>query len=163
MAEKSCEESCEKSSIFDRKLLSKKLLVHAHYGAKEVLCTGGLVERGGVLVQNSSLTPPPACATKKDHAAPFLIGCCANNAKTANKPHAFDHDTRAPSASHQSAWHSIWRYPARRLHCQSISRKTSWTHWRSSQTRTEVRRSTRQPTHTEINHTDKPSSYASSK
>ena len=41
---------------------------------------------------------------------------------------------KAPSSSHQPVWHSIWRYPTKRLRCQLNSRKTSWTHLRSSQT-----------------------------
>ena len=49
-------ESCEKSesfvATFGRKLWSITLFLHARYGAMKVLCTG-LVEFGGVLVENS--------------------------------------------------------------------------------------------------------------
>ena len=49
-------ESCEKSesfvATFGRKLRSVTLFFHARYGAMKVLCTG-LVEFGGVLVENS--------------------------------------------------------------------------------------------------------------
>ena len=52
-------ESCEKSesfvATFGRKLWSKTLFLHARYGAMKVLCTG-LVEFGGVLVENSKGT-----------------------------------------------------------------------------------------------------------
>ena len=49
----------------------------------------------------------PHKPTRREHAAPSL-----------HTPH----DTQAPSASHQLVWHSIWRYPTKRLHCQLISR-----------------------------------------
>ena len=49
-------ESCEKSesfvATFGRKLWSITLFLQARYGAMKVLCTG-LVEFGGVLVENS--------------------------------------------------------------------------------------------------------------
>ena len=52
-------ESCEKSesfvATFGRKLWSITLFLHARYGAMKVLCTG-LVEFGGVLVENSKGT-----------------------------------------------------------------------------------------------------------
>ena len=52
-------ESCEKSesflAIFGPKLWSITLFVHGRYGAMKVLCTG-LVEFGGVLVDNSKGT-----------------------------------------------------------------------------------------------------------
>ena len=52
-------ESCEKSesfvATFGRKLRSITLFLHARYGAMKVLCTG-LVEFGGVLVENSKGT-----------------------------------------------------------------------------------------------------------
>ena len=49
----------------------------------------------------------PQKPTRREHAASSL-----------HTPH----DTQAPSASHQLVWHSIWRYPTKRLHCQLISR-----------------------------------------
>ena len=54
---------------FGRELLSISLLLHAHYGAKKVLCTG-LVECGGVLVQIKKIRHPPQ-AHKKRTRGPF--------------------------------------------------------------------------------------------
>ena len=111
--------------------LGQTLFAHARYGAMKVLCTG-LVECGGVLVQNSNLRSPPREA-KKSNTQP--LSRTLNVARCTQR--------KAPSSSHQPVWHSIWRYPTKRLHCQSNSRKTSWTHLRSSQTCLEVRRSVR--------------------
>ena len=67
-------ESCEKSesfmATFGRKLSSITLFVHARYGARKVLCTG-LVECGGVLVQNSKVQVTPTRGQKIEHAAPL--------------------------------------------------------------------------------------------
>ena len=67
-------ESCEKSesfvATFGRKLWSITLFVHARYGAMKVLCTG-LVECGGVLVENSKAQVTPTRGQKIKHAAPL--------------------------------------------------------------------------------------------
>ena len=80
-------ESCEKSesfvATFGRKLWSITLFLHARYGAMKVLCTG-LVEFGGVLVENSKGTHSwrfstwkkkaqvtPTRGQKIEHAAPL--------------------------------------------------------------------------------------------
>ena len=67
-------EGCEKSesfvATFGRKLSSITLFVHARYGATKVLCTG-LVECGGVLVQNSKAQVTPTRGQKIEHAAPL--------------------------------------------------------------------------------------------
>ena len=67
-------ESCEKSesfvATFGRKLWSITLFLHARYGAMKVLCTG-LVEFGGVLVQNSKVQVTPTRGQKIEHAAPL--------------------------------------------------------------------------------------------
>ena len=67
-------ESCEKSesfvATFGRKLWSITLFVHARYGAMKVLCTG-LVECGGVLVENSKAQVTPTRSQKIKHAAPL--------------------------------------------------------------------------------------------
>ena len=46
------------------------LFVHARYGARKVLCTG-LMECGGVLVQNSKVQVTPTRRQKLEHAAPL--------------------------------------------------------------------------------------------
>ena len=53
-------------ATFGRKLSSIALFVHARYGARKVLYTG-LVECGGVLVQNSKVqvTPTRKCIAEK--------------------------------------------------------------------------------------------------
>ena len=53
-------------ATFGRRLSSITLFVHARYGASKVLCTG-LVECGGVLVQNSKfqVTPTRKCIAGK--------------------------------------------------------------------------------------------------
>ena len=146
-------ESCEKSesflATFGPKLWSITLFVHARYGAMKVLCTG-LVEFGGVLVENSKAQ----CFIRYSQLTFFNL-----KKKSSGHPHPRPKNrTRSPSparptwhAAHnakrparpnnQYVWHSIWRYPTKRLRCQSNSRKTSWTHLRSSQTCWEVRRS----------------------
>ena len=67
-------ESCEKSesfvATFGRKLWSITPFVHARYGAMKVLCTG-LVECGGVLVENSKVQVTPTRGQKIEHAAPL--------------------------------------------------------------------------------------------
>ena len=67
-------ESCEKSesfvATFGQKLSSITLFVQARYGARIVLCTG-LVECGGVLVQNSKVQVTPTRGQKIEHAAPL--------------------------------------------------------------------------------------------
>ena len=67
-------ESCEKSesflATFGPKLWSITLFVHARYGARKVLCTG-LMECGGVLVQNSKVQVTPTRGQKIEHAAPL--------------------------------------------------------------------------------------------
>ena len=67
-------ESCEKSesflATFGPKLWSITLFVHARYGARKVLCTG-LMECGGVLVQNSKVQVTPTRGQKIEHAAPI--------------------------------------------------------------------------------------------
>ena len=57
-------------AIFGRKLSSITLFVHARYGARKVLCTG-LMECGGVLVQNSNVQVTPTRGQKIEHAAPL--------------------------------------------------------------------------------------------
>ena len=51
-------------------LSSVTLFVHARYGARKVLCTG-LMECGGVLVQNSIAQVIPTRGQKIEHAAPL--------------------------------------------------------------------------------------------
>ena len=55
-------------ATFGRKLSSITLFVHARYGARNVLCTG-LMECGGVLVQNSKVQVTPTRGQKIEHAA----------------------------------------------------------------------------------------------
>ena len=57
-------------ATFGRKLSSITLFVHARYGAKKVLCTG-LMECGGVLVQNSKVQVTPTRGQKIEHATPL--------------------------------------------------------------------------------------------
>ena len=57
-------------ATFGRKLSSITLFVHARYGARKVLCTG-LMECGGVLVQNSKVQVTPTRGQKIEHAAPL--------------------------------------------------------------------------------------------
>ena len=57
-------------ATFGRKLWSVTLFVHARYGAMKVLCTG-LVECGGVLVENSKAQVTPTRGQKIEHAAPL--------------------------------------------------------------------------------------------
>ena len=114
-------------TTFGRKLWSITLFLHARYGAMKVLCTG-LVECGGVLVENSKdqvrtadvfqlfikklRSPPPEA--KKSNTQPLSL--TLNLARCTKR--------KAPSSSHQPVCHSIWRYPTKRLRCQSNSRKT---------------------------------------
>ena len=44
--------------------------MHARYGATKILCTG-LVECGGVLVQNSNVQVTPTRGQKNEHASPL--------------------------------------------------------------------------------------------
>ena len=94
-------------ATFGRKLSSITLFVHARYGARKVLCTG-LMECGGVLVQNSKVQVTPTRGQKIEHAA---LSRTLNLARCTQR--------KAPSSSHQPVWHSIWRYPTKRLRCQS--------------------------------------------
>ena len=57
-------------ATFGPKLWSITLFVHARYGARKVLCTG-LMECGGVLVQNSKVQVTPTRGQKIEHAAPL--------------------------------------------------------------------------------------------
>ena len=57
-------------ATFGRRLSSITLFVHARYGARKVLCTG-LMECGGVLVQNSKVQVTPTRGQKIEHAAPL--------------------------------------------------------------------------------------------
>ena len=124
-------ESCEKSqsfvATFGRKLPSTTLFVHARYGAMKVLWNA---EACWFKIQKFRSPPREA---KKSNTQPL--------SRTLNLARCTPR--KAPIASHQRVWHSIWRYPTKRLCCQSNSPKTSWTHLRSSQTCSEVRRSVR--------------------
>ena len=93
-------------ATFGRKLSSITLLVHARYGARKVLCTG-LVECGGVLVQNSKVQVTPTRG-QKSNTQPL--------SRTLNLARCTPR--KAPSSSHQPVRHSIWRYPTKRLRCQ---------------------------------------------
>ena len=55
-------------STFSRKLSSITLFVHTRYGTRKVLCTG-LMECGGVFVQNSKVQVTPTRGQKIEHAA----------------------------------------------------------------------------------------------
>ena len=57
-------------ATFGRKLSSITLFVHDRYGARKVLCTG-LMECGGVLVQNSKVQVNPTRGRKIEHVAPL--------------------------------------------------------------------------------------------
>ena len=129
--------SCEKSesflATFGPKLWSVTLFVHACYGAMKVLCTG-LVECGGVFGSKFQSSGHPHARPKNRTRSPSPARStwhAAHNAKRPARP------------TNQNVWPSIWRYPTKRLRCQSNSRKTSWTHLRSSQTCLEVRSSVR--------------------
>ena len=129
-------ESCEKSesfvATFGQKLSSITLFVQARYGARIVLCTG-LVECGGVLVQNSKVQVTPTRGQKIEHAAPL--------------PHAqlgTLHTTQSAQLVPPTSM-ALKSGGIQRSACAAISksRKTSWTHLRSSQTCLEIRRSVR--------------------
>ena len=94
-------------ATFGRKLSSITLFVHARYGARRVLCTG-LMECGGVLVQNSKVQVTPTRG-QKSNTQPL--------SRTLNLARCTPR--KAPSSSHQPVWHPIWRYPTKRLSCQS--------------------------------------------
>ena len=109
------------------------ILVHARYGSMKVLCTG-LVDCGGVFISKFKSSGHPHARPKNRTRSPSPARStwhAAHNAKRPARP------------TNQYVWHSICRYPTKRLRCQSNSRKTSWTHLRSSQTCLEVRRSVR--------------------
>ena len=57
-------------ATFGRKLSSITHFVHARHGARKVLCTG-LMECGGVLVQNSKVQVNPTRGQKIEHEAPL--------------------------------------------------------------------------------------------
>ena len=130
-------ESCEKSESFLATFVR-------NFGQWNFLCT--LVmgrwkfcarvwwNAEACLVQNSKAQVTPTRGQKNRTRSPSPARStwhAAHNAKRPARP------------TNQYVWHSIWRYPTKRLRCQSNSRKTSWTHLRSSQTCLEVRRSVR--------------------
>ena len=94
-------------ATFGRKLSSITLFVHARYAVRKVLCTG-LMECRGVLVQNSKVQVTPTRGQKIERAA---ISRTLNLARCTQR--------KALSLSDQPVWHSIWRYPTKRLRCQS--------------------------------------------
>ena len=105
--------SCEKSesflATFGPKLWSITLFVHARYGAMKVLCTG-LVECGGVFGSKFKSSGHPHARPKNRTRSPSPARStwhAAHNAKRPARP------------TNQYVWHSIWRYPAKRLRCQS--------------------------------------------
>ena len=90
--------------------------MHARYGAMKVLCTG-LVECGGGFGSKFKSSGHPHARPKNRSPSPARSTWhAAHNAKRPARP------------TNQYVWHSIWRYPTKRLRCQSNSRKTSWTH-----------------------------------
>ena len=107
-------ESCEKSksflATFGPKLWSKTIFVHARYGAMGhesfVHGSGGMRRRVWFKIQK--LRSPPREA-KKSNTQP--LSRTLNLARCTQR--------KAPSSSHQPVWHSIWRYPTKRLRCQS--------------------------------------------
>ena len=120
-------------ATFGRKLSSITLFVHARYGARKVLCTG-LMECGGVLVQNSKVQVTPTRGQKIEHAAPL--------------PHAqlgTLHTTQSAQLVRPTNQYGTQSGGIQQSACAAISdsRKTSWTHLRSSQTCLEIRRSVR--------------------
>ena len=144
-------ESCEKSegfvATFGRKLWSVTLFLHARYGAMKVLCTG-LVECGGVLVENSKAqvltadvfqlfikklrSPPPDA--KKSNTQP--LSRTLNLARCTQR--------KAPSSSHQPVCMALNlevsnKAPALPIELTQDLIDAS----RSSQTSLEVRRSVR--------------------
>ena len=103
--QKVAKESKSFVATLGRKLSSIALFVHARYGARKVLCTA-LMECGGVLVQNSKVQVTPTRG-QKSNTQPL--------SRTLNLARCTPR--KAPSSSHQLVWHSIWRYPTKRLRC----------------------------------------------
>ena len=68
--------------------------------------SGGMRRRVWFKIQK--LRSPPREA-KKSNTQPLF--CTLNLARCTQR--------KAPSSSHQPVWHSIWRYPTKRLRCQS--------------------------------------------
>ena len=104
-------ESCEKSesfvATFGRKLSSITLFVHARYGARKV-CARDWWNAEACWFKIQKFRSPPREA-KKSNAQP--LSRTLNLARRTPR--------KASSASHQPVWHSIWRYPTKRLRCQS--------------------------------------------
>ena len=120
-------ESCEKSesflATFGPKLWSITLFVHARYGPMKVLVhgSGGMRRRVWFKIQKGSGHPHARPKNRTRSPSPARSTWhAAHNAKRPARP------------NNQYVWHSIWRYPTKRLRCQSNSSKTSWTHLRSS-------------------------------
>ena len=129
--QKVAKESASFMATFGRKLSSITLLVHARYGARKVLCTG-LVECGGVLVKIQKFRSPPREA-KNSNTQPLSRTLNLDAAHHAQRPARPTNQYGTQSGGiQQSACAAI-----------SNSRKTSWTHLRSSQTCLEIRRSVR--------------------
>ena len=72
-------------ATFGRKLSSITLLVHARYGARRVLCTG-LMECGGVLVQNSKVLGHPHARPKNRTRSPSPARSTWHAAHHAKRP-----------------------------------------------------------------------------
>ena len=132
-------ESCEKSLKFFGNFWSETL-VNNTFCARSLWVdesfvhgSGGMRRRVWFKIQKLRSLPREAKNRTSSPSPARSTWHAAHNAKRPARP------------TNQYVWHSIWRYPTKRLCCQSNSRKTSWTHLRPSQTCLEVRRSVRLP------------------
>ena len=113
-------ESCEKSesflATFGPKLWSITLFVHARYGVwgdeSFVHGSGGMRRRVWFKIQKLRSPPREAKNRTRSPSPARSTWHAAHNAKRPARP------------TNQYVWHPIWRYPTKRLRCQSNSRNT---------------------------------------